>query len=180
MADDKRTNFESEENKKNENESYSAPVNGIEDKLRAAAEGLSRAGKNAKARDAEIADRRKEAEKVSKAKAAEAEKKRRANEKEAQKIAEARLAEFDYAQSYRKKLERERQKELYEAKLRKAEARAAETKAAREIENERVAQILEQDRLEAKARSERADALLRKGRLRRSCRCRGTLEEQDR
>lgn len=162
MADDKRTDIEPEENKKTENESYSAPVNGIEDKLRAAEEGLSRAGESAKARDAELADRRKEAKKESKAKAAEAEKKRRANEKEAQKIAEARLAEFDYAQSYRKKLERERDKALYEAKLREAEARAAEAKAAREIENERVAKILEQDRLEAKARSERADALLRR------------------
>ena len=162
MADDKRYDLESDENKKTENKSYSAPIGGIEDKLRAAEEGLSRAGESAKIRESELTGRRKEADKENKAKANEAEKKRRANEKEAQKIAEARLAEFDYAQSYRKKLEKEREKALYEAKLREAESRAAETRAIRDVENERIARILEQDRLEAKARSERADALLKR------------------
>lgn len=161
MADDKKPNRNSKEAEVDKKESYSAPVNGIEDKLRLANDGLTRADENAKAREAEQANRRKEAKKEDKARIAEAEKARRANEKEAKRIAEAKLAEFDYAQNYRKKLAREREKAASEAKIREAENRAAEARRAKEIEDARIAEILERDRQEAKERNDRADALLK-------------------
>ena len=78
---------------------------------------------------------------------------RRRNEEAAK-----RLAELEYAEDYRKKLQRDRRRAMAEAK----EAREAAEAKAREERAQQIAEILEKERREARERSERAEALLMK------------------
>lgn len=68
-----------------------------------------------------------------------------------------RLAELEYAEDYRKKLQRDRRRAMAGAK----EAKEAAEAKAREERSRQIAEMLESERREAKERGERADALLK-------------------
>ena len=131
-----------------------------EDKLKEAAESITKAHAESRARNSERVKQRIKAEKETNARVAEAEKRREENEKYAQKIAEKKIAEFDYAQNYRKKLLKEREEALSAAKQKRMEEREAALKEAREAKEQTVANFVEMEREEARQRNERADALL--------------------
>lgn len=132
----------------------------MEEKLKAAAGNITKAHADSRERNSELVKRRLKAEKESKARLEEAEKRREANEKYAQQVADKKIAEFDYAQNYRKKLLKEREEAMSAAKQKRAEEREAAVREAKEAREQSVASYLEMERQEARERSERADALV--------------------
>ncbi len=160
MADNKKKSASAEEAKDKVNMPNSPETPSMEEKLKAAAGNINKANASSKERNSELAKRRAQAEKESKARLEEAEKRREANEKYAQQVAEKKIAEFDYAQNYRKKLLKEREAAMSAAKQKRAEDREAAVREAREAREQSVASYLEMERQEARERSERADALV--------------------
>ncbi len=77
-------------------------------------------------------------------------------ERRAAAAAEQKRAELEYAEDYRRKLQRDKKRADAEAR----EAREAEERAAREARSKEIAETLEKDRLEAATRGERAQAIL--------------------
>ncbi len=132
----------------------------MNDKLAAAAGSITKAHADHRARNSELVKRRIKAEKETAARIAEAEKRREQNEKAAQKVADEKIAAFDYAQNYRKKLLKEREAAISAAKQREVEAREAAIREAKEAKEETVAAFIEEERREARERGERAQALL--------------------
>ncbi len=86
------------------------------------------------------------------------------SERRAEAAVEQKRAELEYAEDYRKKLQRDKKR----AETAEREEREAEYKAAREAREKEIAQTLEKDRLEAASRGERASALLEKIRAARN------------
>ena len=159
MADKKN---KQPENEKLNNQVSSEQENmSREDQLREAAENITKAHAESRARNSERVKQRIKAEKETNARLAEAEKRREENEKYAKKIAEKKIAEFDYAQNYRKKLLKEREEALSAAKQKRLEEREAVLKEAREAKEQTVANFIEMERREAEERNARADALLK-------------------
>lgn len=132
----------------------------ITDKLKAARGNINRAGADARARRSESERNQKKSESEAKARLEETEKKLLEDEKRAQMIAEQKLAALDYAQNYRKKLMKDRQKAMSAAKLREKEEREAREAVAREAKAKEIAELLEKERSEARARGDRATELL--------------------
>ena len=125
MADDKKKAPDSVSADDKLNNAQNAPENdnlSMDDKLKAAAGNINKAHADHRARNSELAKRRAKAEKATAARIAEAEKRREQNEKAAQKVADEKIAAFDYAQNYRKKLLKEREMAMSAAKQRDAEA----------------------------------------------------------
>lgn len=160
MADKKKKSATSKEVKENTNLPNSPETLSMEEKLKAAAGNITKAHASSRERNSELVKRRIKAEKESKARLEEAERRREANEKYAQQVADKKIAEFDYAQNYRKKLLKEREEAMSAAKQRKAEEREAAIREAKEARDQSVASYLEMERQEARERSERADALV--------------------
>ncbi len=160
MADKEKKNLTSQEVKENTEMPNSPETASMEDKLKAAAGNITKAHASHRERNSELVKRRLKAEKESKARIEEAEKRREATEKHAQQVAEKKIAEFDYAQNYRKKLLKEREEAMTAAKQRKAEAREEAIREAKEARDQSVASYLEMERKEAQERSDRADALV--------------------
>ena len=164
MADKKKKTPDSaKEAESKVNNAQKAPENenlSMDEKLRAAAGNITKAHANHRARNSELVKRRIKAEKETAARIAEAEKRKAENEKAAQKVADERLAAFDYAQNYRKKLLKEREAAASAAKQRDAEAREAAMREAKEAKEQTVASFIEMERQEARERSERAEALV--------------------
>ncbi len=145
------------------NNVQNAPENenlSMDEKLKAAAGSITKAHADHRARNSELVKRRIKAEKETAARIAEAEKRKAENEKAAQKVADEKIAAFDYAQNYRKKLLKEREAAVSAAKQRDAEAREAALKEAKEAKEQTVASFIEMERQEARERSERAEALV--------------------
>ena len=163
MADDKKHLQDSVSADEKLNNAQMTPENdnpSMSDKLAAASGSITKAHAEHRARNSELVKRRIKAEKETAARIAEAEKRREQNEKAAQKVADEKIAAFDYAQNYRKKLLKEREAAVSAAKQREAEAREAAIREAREAKEETVAAFIEEERREARERSERAQALL--------------------
>ena len=80
--------------------------------------------------------------------------------RKARLVAEQKLAAYEYAHDYRKKLERDKARQKNQAKLRREEERAAEKAREREELLARINEALDEERRDALARNERADALL--------------------
>ncbi len=163
MADDKKKapDYVSADDKLNN--AQNAPENdnlSMDDKLKAAAGNINKAHADHRARNSELAKRRAKAKKETAARIAEAEKRREQNEKAAQKVADEKIAAFDYAQNYRKKLLKEREAAMSAAKQRDAEAREAAMREAKEAKEQEIASLVETERQEARERNERAEALL--------------------
>lgn len=160
MADKEKKAKASQDAEKNLNTPNSPETTSMEEKLKAAAGKITKAHASHRERNSELVKRRVKAEKESKARIEEAEKRREANEKHAQKVAEKKIAEFDYAQNYRKKLLKEREEAMSAAKQKKAFEREEAIREAKEARDQSVASYLEMERQEAKERGDRADALV--------------------
>lgn len=159
MAEKKKKTAASEEAKVN-NLPQSPETPSMEEKLKAAAGNITKAHASSRERNSENVKRRMKAEKESKARLEEAEKRREANERYAQQVADKKIAEFDYAQNYRKKLLKEREEAMSAAKQKRAQERQEAIREAKEARDQSVASYLEMERQDARERSERADALL--------------------
>ena len=159
MAEKKKKAAASEEAKVN-NLPQSPETPSMEEKLKAAAGNITKAHASSRERNSENVKRRMKAEKESKARLEEAEKRREANERYAQQVADKKIAEFDYAQNYRKKLLKEREEAMSAAKQKRAQEREEALREAKEAREQSVASYLEMERQDARERSERADALL--------------------
>ena len=132
----------------------------ITDKLKEAAGNIKRANADARARKSEQERNQKQSEAEAQARIEEAERKLQEDERMAQLVAEQKLAALDYAQNYRKKLMKDRQKAMSAAKLREKQEREAEEARAREEKAKEIAALLEKEREEARERGEKATALL--------------------
>ena len=132
----------------------------ISDKLIAAKDNIARANADARARRSEQEKIQKKTDEDAKARIEEVEKQHEEEVKRARIVAEQKLAALDYAENYRQKLLKDKQKTLNAAKMQeKAEREAAEA-AAREAKAREIAEQLEREREEARARGNRATELL--------------------
>ena len=82
--------------------------------------------------------------------------------KQARIVAEQKLAAYEYAHNYRKKLEKDKERRMTAAKLRREEERAAAAEREREEEERRISDALAEERLDAQRRNERVSDLLQK------------------
>ncbi len=132
----------------------------ISDKLLEAKDNIARANADARARRNEQEKIQKKTDEEAKARIEEVEKQHEEEEKRARIVAEQKLAALDYAENYRQKLLKDKQKTLNAAKMQeKAEREAAEA-ATREARAREIAEQLEREREEARARGNRATELL--------------------
>ena len=132
----------------------------VHGKLEAAAGNISRVKANTEARKAEQAENRKKSAEAEKARKEEAKKKKQENEKQSKLIAEQKLAAFHYAENYRKKLLKDKERMTSAAKLRERAAREEAEAAARVAKEQEIAALREREMEEAKQRGERATELL--------------------
>lgn len=132
----------------------------ISDKLKEAAGNIQKASIDARSRRSEQEKSQKQLEEETQEKIEEIEKKYQEDERLAQVVAEQKLAALDYAQNYRKKLMKDRQKAVSAAKLREKQEKEAEAQRVREEKAKEIADVLEKERKEAHERGEKATALL--------------------
>ena len=132
----------------------------LSEKLKAAAGNINRANSSVIARQTENDLNRKRAEREARARLREEEKQRAESEKQARRAEEQRLAEFEYAENYRKKLIREQKRALEEQKLQRQQEREAREAIEREERAREIAEALEAERAEARERTERATEIL--------------------
>ncbi len=132
----------------------------IESKLKAAAGNIKRAKAEARARKSEQEKTQKQAEEDAQARLEEAEKKLQEEERLAQLVAEQKMAALDYAQNYRKKIMKDRERSLSQAKLREKQEREEAEARIREEKAREIATLLEKEREEARERGNKATALL--------------------
>ena len=125
-------------------------------RLQAAEDSIDRVRAVADVRKSEQEKNLKKAKSDSRARARGSEKQRKEDERRVDLETQQRLAELEYAEDYRKKLQRERRK----AEAEKREARIAAEEAARAARSAEIAELLEKERREARERSERREALL--------------------
>lgn len=146
-----------EERKKNAAEN-AADTAELSARLQAATGNIERVSADTLARQTEQKKNERKSASDAKARAKGSEKQRREDDARRDIEAANRIAELEYAEDYRKKLQRERRRALAEAK----EVREAAEAKAREQRAKEVAEILESERREAMERGNRADALLDK------------------
>ena len=132
----------------------------ISEKLKAAEGNINRVTADAKARKSEQAKSQKRSESEAKARLEEAERRRLEDERAARLVAEQKLAAFEYAENYRKKLQRDKQRSISAAKQRAKEEREAEAARERKAREAEIAAVLENERREARERGKRATDLL--------------------
>ena len=132
----------------------------ISDMLKEAAGNIQKASADARTRRSEQEKTNRSSEAEAQERIEEIEKKHQEDERLAQIVAEQKLAALDYAQNYRKKLMKDRQKALSAAKLREREEKEAEAARVREEKAKEIAEMLEKERGEAHERGEKATALL--------------------
>lgn len=130
------------------------------DKLAQADENITRVHEDAKARKAEKTKQQRRVESDSKARREDLRAQRAAQQKQSDMIAEQKLAAFKYAEDYRKKLLRDKEKMQSASKQRDMAVRAEAEAAARAERERELEAIREREHAEARARSERAAALL--------------------
>ena len=133
----------------------------LEEKLAAAVGDISRHDADERQRRAEQARLEKEKEQERLARIEEEERLRLEREKASQLLKEQKLAAFEYAENYRKKLKRDKEKAKTAAQLRAEEEKAARLAAEREKKAKEIEEQIERERQEAKARAERAERILR-------------------
>ncbi len=131
----------------------------LADKLKAAEEGISKMKADSKARESEKEKAEKKAEAERAQRSEEAQKEKEESEKRLQLLKEHKLAALEYAENYRKKLKKDKERAETGAKLRAREEREAKEAELRAKEAERIALLIEQERAEAQARAQRAEEL---------------------
>lgn len=132
----------------------------ISEKLKLAESNINRANSNAKNRDSEKQRQNEESKAEAKEKLAEAKRQQKEYEKYAKQVAEQKLAAFEYAENYRRKLVKDKERALTAAKRKKKAEEEAALARAREEKAQEMARLIEAEREEARARSARAAELL--------------------
>ena len=158
MADEMKVSAELQAETAGGNSS-AAPTD-ISGKLEAAADNISRANADARARRSEQEKNQRSIESEARARLEETEKRHIESERAAAVTAEQRRAALEYAELYRQKLLKEQRKAQAAARKKAREERAAAEAAAREAKLAELAAAREKENAEAKARSEMASALL--------------------
>ena len=132
----------------------------ISEKLKLAEGSINRANSDAKARMSEKEKQREESKTEAKEKLAEAKRQQKEYEKYAKQVAEQKMAAFEYAENYRRKLMKDKERALTAAKRKKKAEEEAALARAREEKALEMARLIEAEREEARARSARATELL--------------------
>ncbi len=130
------------------------------DKLAEAGENITRISEDAKARKIEKNKEMKRSESDAKAQREQERAERAAQQKQSELLAQQKLAAFHYAENYRKKLVKDKEKMVSAAKEREEKEREEAEALARAKKDAEIAEIREREQAEARARSERASALL--------------------
>ncbi|MBR5242284.1 MAG: hypothetical protein IKV20_04010, partial [Clostridia bacterium] len=158
MADKKSVSINAE------NEAQNAPAVSLEDKLNLAAERMTRVTSGNQDKKAEQARLLKEAEEDAARRRKEADAARKEAEKQAKTVADRKLAEYTYAENYRKKLIKDKENNISAAKARDMQKKAdAEARRRAEVERE-INELLEAEKREAEERRARQDAALERAR----------------
>ena len=158
MADKKSVSINAE------NEAQNAPAVSLEDKLNLAAERMTRVTSGNQDKKAEQARLLKEAEEDAARRRKEADAARKEAEKQAKTVADRKLAEYTYAENYRKKLIKDKENNISAAKARDMQKKAdAEARRRAEVERE-INELLEAEMREAEERRARQDAALERAR----------------
>lgn len=132
----------------------------IADKLREAQTSINRASSDAKARMSEKEKEKENSKNEAKEKLAEAKRRQEEYEKQAKLVAEQKQAAFEYAENYRRKLMKDKERALSKAKRRQQKEAEEALVREREEKAKEIERLIELEREEARARSERAMALL--------------------
>ena len=132
----------------------------LAERLKEAEGNIDRHHEDVLARKTEQEKNREKAESENKARMEEDAKAREERAKQARLVAEQKLAAYEYAHNYRKKLKKDKERAKSQAKLRQEEERAAAKEREREEKALEIARALEEERAAAEARNERVTALL--------------------
>ena len=147
-----------------ENGAQGTPAVSLAEKLNQAAERMTRVTSGNQDKKAEQARLLKEAEADAARRREEAVLARREAEKQAKTVADRKLAEYTYAENYRKKLLKDKEKNISASKAKDMQRKAdAEARRRAEIEQE-INGLLEAERREADERRARQDAALERAR----------------
>ncbi len=128
--------------------------------LAEAGENITRISEDAKARKIEKNKEMKRNESDARAQREQERAERAAQKKQSELIAQQKLEAFHYAENYRKKLVKDKEKMVSAAKEREERERVEAEALARAKKDAEIAEIREKEQAEARARSERASALL--------------------
>ena len=128
--------------------------------LAQAGDSITRVSEDAKARKIEKNKEMKRSESEARAQREQDRAARAAQQKQSDLLAEQKLAAFHYAENYRKKLVKDKEKMASATKEREEKAREEAEALARTRREAEIAMLREKEQAEAKARSERASALL--------------------
>ena len=143
-----------------EKEAQNTPAVSLADKLNLAAERMTRVTSGNQDKKAEQARLLKEAEAEAARKRVEADAARLAAEKQAKTVADRKLAEYTYAENYRKKLIKDKEKNISASKARDMQKKAdAEARRRAELEKE-INELIDSEKREAEERRARQDAAL--------------------
>ena len=158
MADKKNISINAE------NEAQETSAVSLTDKLNQAAERMTRVTSGNQDKKAEQARLLKEAEAEAARRRKEADAARKEAEKQAKTVADRKLAEYAYAENYRKKLLKDKESNISAAKARDMQKKAdAEARRRAEIEKD-INDLLEAEMREAEERRARQDAALERAR----------------
>ena len=133
-----------------------------EERLKLASERFERADEGARARVERQIKNMEESASEAKRRESEMKKSRTAAEKQAKSVTERKLAELAYAENYRKKLLKDKERMLSAAKAKEMQKKADADAAAREAVENEIKELLENERREADERRARTDAALKK------------------
>ncbi len=132
----------------------------LAERLKAAEGSIDRHNEDVRARKTEQEKNREKAEIENKNRIEQEERAREERAKQARLVAEQKLAAYEYAHNYRKKLKKDKERAKSQAKIRQEEERAAAKEKAREAEALEIEKALAEERADAEARNERVTALL--------------------
>ncbi len=132
----------------------------IAEKLKAAEDSINRTSSDASNRKSEKEKEKANSKNEAKEKLALAERQQKEYEKQAKLVAEQKLAAFEYAENYRRKLLKDKERAVSKAKRRQQQEAEEALIREREEKAKEIERLIEMEREEARARSERAAALL--------------------
>ncbi len=132
----------------------------ISERLNAAHDKMMQVHEEGKAKKEEQEKLLKQADAEAKRRGAEAKKQRQDAEKQAKAVAERKLAEFTYAENYRKKLIKDKERHVSASKQKELQKKAEAAAREREEREQMIAEMLEAERRELEERAARADAAL--------------------
>ncbi len=132
----------------------------LEEKLALASERVALASDGATERLLEHEKKQQAAQSEAKRRDDEMKKSRLDAEKEAKNVVERKLMEFSYAENYRKKLLKDKERHISPSKAKELQRKAEAAARAREEQERQIAELIENEKKEAEERRARSDAAL--------------------